>query len=302
MKNDLNLNKKKQPNKKMILGTALAIVGFAMIGTFSSTDDSKTIQNKPEETQLSKNEQLKPEEPKVEDTVIETPVIEETLPNYNISKIEDTTVGTCVRKTLHIVVNDDYSKEDLFKIAEKEINDYTMKNKVNALTVGFYESSNEIGNGYEMGRVEYVPNGVFADASTVTTGDYSTFKIVNFIEDKVNLPKGETLQTGITNVEQIKKDFKDIMDDITVNITLSNDVLKVVINEPTDHPLVKADENAIGSYTDWTLDNIKDDVKTLDILIKRPSSSVRAKLDMNKMSTDNGRYFNTNYIANCIVK
>ncbi|MGL5577481.1 MAG: hypothetical protein ACRDCW_18235, partial [Sarcina sp.] len=123
----------------------------------------------------------------------------------------------------------------------------------------------------------------------------------NLIEDKLELPKGEDLQNGATDIEQIKNDFQEVMSGSSVEMNLTNGVLKAVITEKEDHPFADADENAIANYTDWTLDNMKGDIKILDITVNRPSSSVRGKLDMSEMLTDNGRYFDLFYIEENIV-
>ncbi|MEG2110528.1 MAG: hypothetical protein RRY19_12145 [Clostridium sp.] len=244
-------------------------------------EDNNTVdEKKEEENQLEKVDQKE----------------EEKLPQYEIVSVDDTSIGRAVRKTINIVVKGDYTLDGLYKVAEKEINLYIDKNKINALTVGFFTDKDHIGEGYDMGRVEYVPNGVFGDAVNVESGDYSSFKLVNYLEEPIAFEKGEELKEGKSDLNKIKKDFEEVYGDTKVTVNLDGEVLYVKINEAEDNEFFEADENAISTYTDFSLDNIKSDVKYLDITVKRPSSSVRSKLQMSEMETDNGRYFDTDYI------
>lgn len=278
MKKIFEFFKKRSLVEKIMIGLSGFIIIFGAIGLIAPTESTEV---QVEDVQVEKPVEVKKEKP--------VEVVK--LPEYKVDIIDNSNIGDCIRETLHIVVIGNYTKDDLYKIAEKEIKDYTSKNKVNALTVGFYESSDMIGNGYEMGRVEYVPNGVFGDAVNVEAGDYSTFEIVNLIEDKVSLPKGEEIKEGTSDISKIKSEFESVMSGSKVDINLEGSTLNVVITEEEDHPFVDADENAIAVYTDWTLDNMKGDIQTLDITVKRPESSVRSKLKMSDMKTSNGRYF-----------
>lgn len=89
--------------------------------------------------------------------------------------------------------------EQLESIAKKEALKYTKDNKVNALAIGFYEDEKNIGKGYDMGRVEYVPNGEWSDAINIQSGDYSNFKFVNHLEESISLklPKGTSISEDI---------------------------------------------------------------------------------------------------------
>lgn len=82
---------------------------------------------------------------------------------------------------MHILIISDFTENGLFEIAKTEIKKYIKDNPVNAITVGFYTNEADIGSGYTHGKVVYAPNGSVADASKVTTGDYSTFKFSNQI-------------------------------------------------------------------------------------------------------------------------
>lgn len=109
------------------------------------------------------------------------------LPSYKVERVDSSEYAGAISDTLHVLVNGEYTNDDLYKIAEKEIKAYTIAHKVNAVTVGFYKSEDHVGKGYEMGYVEYVPNGNRTDALIVTAGDYSSFQFVDYLQDKNNL-------------------------------------------------------------------------------------------------------------------
>ena len=226
--------------------------------------------------------------------------VDNDLPDYKIALIDDSNIANAIRETIHIVIDGDYTLEQLESIAKKEALKYTKDNKVNALAIGFYEDEKNIGKGYDMGRVEYVPNGEWSDAINIQSGDYSTFKFVNYLEESISLklPKGTSVSEdkGETNVDLVKSDIEDINDNIKIDIDKQDDALIIKVTEVEDS-IVTADENTIASYTDWCLDNIKSDIKTIDFTVKMPSSSVRAMLETSKIETDNGRYYDANYIA-----
>lgn len=226
--------------------------------------------------------------------------VDNDLPDYKIALIDDSNIANAIRETIHIVIDGDYTLEQLESIAKKEALKYTKDNKVNALAIGFYEDEKNIGKGYDMGRVEYVPNGEWSDAINIQSGDYSNFKFVNHLEESISLklPKGTSISEdkGETNVDLVKSDIKDINDNIKIDIDKQDDALIIKVTEVED-PILTADENTIASYTDWCLDNIKSDIKIIDFTVKMTSSSVRAMLETSKIETDNGRYYDANYIA-----
>lgn len=273
----IKLIKEKKYLKALPLGIFSAIFAFALVTSFfDAFFNTSTPSNSTPDTSAT---------------------IETKLPAYTVNSVDDTSVGSTVRKTLNIVVTDtEYTLDDLYNIAEKEIKSYINSTKINAITAGFYNSADHIGKGYDMGRVEYVPNGNFADAVKVKTGDYSSFKFVNYLSEPLKLTSGEELQDGTSNLETIKNDFAKIYSDASVTAEIKDSTLYITSTEAEDHPFAAADENAIACYTDFSLDNIMGDIKYLDITVIRPSSRVHAALDMSKMSTDNGRYFDSNYI------
>ena len=70
----------------------------------------------------------------------------------------------------------------------------------------------------------------------------------------------------------------------------------------TQDAMFPANELTISAYTDWCLDNIKSDIKSIDFTVETNNGTVRALLDTSKVETSNGRYFDSNYIAKNIQK
>lgn len=107
--------------------------------------------------------------------------------DYYIARIDNANFGNIIKETLHIVILSKFSEEQLFEIAKTETERYISKNKVNSLTVGFYDKS-VLDNdewyisGFTHGQVDYLPNGDWNNISNINTGDYKTFQFVNKIK------------------------------------------------------------------------------------------------------------------------
>lgn len=269
--------------KALILITTIAL---------SITGCSNEEKNTKSDNAGNNIEQIKPNEESVQEEI--------ELPNYKVALVDDANIGNVIRETLHIVVEGDYTLEQLNTIAEKEALEYVEQNKVNALAVGFYEDENNIGKGYDMGRVEYVPYGEWSKAMDVKSGDYSNFEFVNYLQESISLslPQGTSIieDKGETDINVVKSDIESIYDGLDVNVTKESDVLVINVIETQD-AIFPASEITISAYTDWCLDNIKSDIKSIDFTVETNNGTVRALLDTSKIETNNGRYFDSNYIA-----
>lgn len=107
--------------------------------------------------------------------------IQSDLPEYTIDSVDSSDIGDkVIRRTINIIISPTSTNEQLLDIAKKEALAYSEKTKVNALTVGFFGKAEEIGKGYTLGSVNYVPDGEWSNAPKITTGDYSSFE---FVED-----------------------------------------------------------------------------------------------------------------------
>lgn len=100
------------------------------------------------------------------------------LPAYTIAKVEDISIVNAKRYTYHVVVTQNPTVDDLAKIADKVIEKAKSERPFNAVVIGFYDYPEYIGLGYIFGKVEYSPNGDWASAKTVSTGDYSSMRAV----------------------------------------------------------------------------------------------------------------------------
>ncbi|QPW62059.1 CHASE3 domain-containing protein [Clostridium botulinum] len=181
-------NNKQRNRKKVLLSYGVgAVVLFVLAGitadnTTSQVANSQNVQHKVEvqqnqqaQTPVNTEEKVKKEE-------------DVKLPEYKIELVDNSNIGqNIIRETLHIVVKEKCSLDQLYKIAEKEAISYTQDHKVNALAIGFYKDKSHIGKGYDMGHVNYVPNGKWGDAMNVESGDYSTFQFENCLSEPLEL-------------------------------------------------------------------------------------------------------------------
>lgn len=247
------------------------------------------------------NESSKKDDPNR--TSIEERLKEVTLPDYEVIKIEDSSYNDVVNKIIHICVkSSDYTLDDLLNIAEKEALEYTKENEVNALTIGFYENESLIGNGYELGRVDYAPEGNFTKGADVKTGDYSTFEFGNYLEEK-EVSLDNSLEEGETDIEQIKSDFSVYGDTVEASKNGSNLNINISVantDEGVDNLTTPSDESIISSYVNICLMNLKNDIETIDIKVVYGEKTIEAVLKSSELNFENGRQFTSEYITSCI--
>lgn len=103
------------------------------------------------------------------------------------------------------------------------------------------------------------------------------------------------MESGVTNLDLVKKDFSSRRDEVS-EISKEGNTLKVVIEGNRAISWGMGDEDIIRTYTDCGLDNIKNDIKVLDITVKQDSKTIRAVLKMSEMKTEEGRLFSEDYI------
>ena len=95
-----------------------------------------------------------------------------------------------------------------------------------------------------------------------------------------------------TDLELVKRDFENCNDTAEVIINKIDETLTITIYQDCHAAGMPLDFHSIAQYTDLALDNIKSDIKILDIAIIDDKSKVHAMLEMNKR-TD---YFSEKYI------
>jgi len=98
-------------------------------------------------------------------------------------RIDNSPSGSARRFTYHVLINPGTTKNDMEQIALKVLAQAQKENPFNALAVGFNDHAALTGHGFRFGRVEFAPNGRWADAGTVRTGDYSTLRMTNLLRE-----------------------------------------------------------------------------------------------------------------------
>ena len=235
---------------------------------------------------------------------IEESLNEVSLPEYKVVKVEDSSYNEVVNKVMVIKINDsNYTLDDLLNIAKKEALDYTDENEINALTMGFYEDESTVGNGYELGRVDYAPQGSFSKGADVETGDYSTFEFGNYLQEKDTSLTDTGLEEGETDVEQIKSDFSVYGDSIETSKDGSTLNITIEVSDAdgsVDRETIPSDESIISSYVNICLTNLKNDIETLNIKVIYGENNIEAVLSTSELKFHNGRQFTSEYIKSCI--
>jgi len=81
--------------------------------------------------------------------------------------------GKCVRYLVHEIVHGRIEDEALITVATLQVEQMKCEEKVNAIAVRFCRSRGEAAHGITVAEVEWCPGGVWGDADTVKTGDYT---------------------------------------------------------------------------------------------------------------------------------
>jgi hypothetical protein len=101
----------------------------------------------------------------------------------DIAEISEHHIGPTKRFTYHVVISQRLDKAMLEEIAMYMYEKAQKETPFNALSVGFYDYPQFIGNGYRFGYAEFAPNGEWGKANTVKTGDYSTMLMEDHLEE-----------------------------------------------------------------------------------------------------------------------
>jgi hypothetical protein len=103
---------------------------------------------------------------------------------YEVVKKEDISIGNVKRYSWEVVVKEPASIDQLKAIASEVIERAKDDKDFNALVVSFYDYAEFIGNGYVLGKVEFAPDGDWAKADTVETGEYDKMEYVYNLKEK----------------------------------------------------------------------------------------------------------------------
>jgi hypothetical protein len=96
---------------------------------------------------------------------------------YEIAGREDVSFATAVRIVYRVTVSRPITEQDLRRIAEEIIDDETSRQDVNAIGFFFYLPGTDTEDFYTAGSADWAPNGDWASADTVETGDYSKHEL-----------------------------------------------------------------------------------------------------------------------------
>lgn len=94
---------------------------------------------------------------------------------YQIAHREDISFGPVRRLQFRVAVPKHYVRDEIQQIAAAIVAETTRSQPVNAISIFFYGPGTSTTSRYDVASVEWVPNGRWADASLVRTGDYSSF-------------------------------------------------------------------------------------------------------------------------------
>lgn len=81
--------------------------------------------------------------------------------------------GICVRYLVHRIIHGRKDDAFLLAAAKGEVGELTARENVNAIAVRFCRSRGEAARGIAVAEVEWCPCGIWGDADTVKTGDYT---------------------------------------------------------------------------------------------------------------------------------
>ena len=98
-----------------------------------------------------------------------------TAPGYEIVSTEDVSYAVVRRLTARVSLIQHYARQTVEDIARDIVAELIDSQDVNAITIFFYGPGTSTASAYDVARVEWAPNGVWADAHTVQAGDYSSF-------------------------------------------------------------------------------------------------------------------------------
>ncbi|KMJ59382.1 hypothetical protein AB685_00370 [Bacillus sp. LL01] len=123
------------------------------------------------------------------------------VPNYYVAYSGDLNIANAKRYEYWAVVEDVMiSEEEVKAIAHDVVENAKEEQKFNAIVVWLVDDERQVNNGYTIGKIEYAPEGDWAKAMDVKTGDYKTFEYAYNIGSPISgkLPKdmGEDYPTA----------------------------------------------------------------------------------------------------------
>lgn len=101
------------------------------------------------------------------------------VPGYSIVEEGDLSIGGAERLEYWVVPNDLYIGEtEIQTVIEDVLKQAKEDRDFNAVVIWVVDDERQVGNGYTIAKAEYAPEGDWAKASEVDTGNYSSHELV----------------------------------------------------------------------------------------------------------------------------
>ena len=101
---------------------------------------------------------------------------QQTVPPHEIVTTQDVSFGAVRRYNFRVVLPQHYSQEEIERIARAVVATITDREQINALSIMLYAPGTDPTGAWDVGMIEWAPNGRWADAGSVDTGDYRSFR------------------------------------------------------------------------------------------------------------------------------
>lgn len=105
------------------------------------------------------------------------------MSKVKVARVDDASYGSVKRYVYRVVMPGNPPVGHVETALRWLILKARLKGKFNALGFFVYRSESEIDGIYTVAKGDYAPNGDWADAATVHTGDYSKMKLVFEMKD-----------------------------------------------------------------------------------------------------------------------
>lgn len=103
---------------------------------------------------------------------------------YKVEKVEDLPFANVKRFTWHVVVSEEATVAELKATAKKVVEEAKSEWPFNALSIMFYDHPESIGRGFTLGKSDFAPDGDWAKADSVRTGDYDAMSFTHELRKK----------------------------------------------------------------------------------------------------------------------
>jgi len=222
----------------------MAIPKTATVATAKATETPTTAIPKTETVATAKATQTPAATKTPPSTVVEVPA-------YDIASLDDVSVGNSIRFRVVVTTEFPVSTVQINSVCAQVVENLKIERPFNAVAVFLFDTRSLLSTGYSIAKCEYAPNGEWADAAKVQTGDYSTHSFAYGYMPKVSEPEGalvdrpteeehdlcqqwdalvfELLSSGIDASTAENRAFEQVSEDNGVSVPTVNDaVLKCV--------------------------------------------------------------------------